>query len=138
MSRGTRYALVWVVAVVAAVAAGLTAVTLVGASIRDRGPLGDPVAGVGEPTVDPQPQGDPVRRDITGDFGVFVVECRGVVAYGLETQPARGWEVVSYETGPDDDVDAVFQRSRESIDLEVFCNRGTPTVAEMERDTLPD
>lgn len=48
------------------------------------------------------------------------------------------WRIVSYERGPDDDVDAVFGNRLESVDLEVFCNRGEPTVAEIERNTLPD
>ena len=81
-----------------------------------------------------------VRRDITEEFGVLVVECRGVYAYGIEAQPdtAAGWDVVSFERGPDDDVDAVFVRASSSIDIEVFCNRGEPTVAELERHELSD
>ncbi len=81
-----------------------------------------------------------MRAAITEEFGVFVVECRGVVAYGIAVRPdtAAGWRVVSFERGPDDDVDAVFARQRESIEIEVFCNRGRPTVAELERNTLPD
>ena len=46
--------------------------------------------------------------------------------------------MVSFESGPDDDVDAVFGNGRRSFDLEVFCNRGEPTVAEIEENTLPD
>ena len=46
--------------------------------------------------------------------------------------------MVSFEGGPDDDVDAVFSNGRRSFDLEVFCNRGEPTVAEIEENTLPD
>ena len=40
--------------------------------------------------------------------------------------------------GPDDDVDAVFSNGRRSFDLEVFSDRGEPTVAEIEENTLPD
>ena len=47
-----------------------------------------------------------------------------------------GWRIVSWEKGPDDDVDAVFSDGRNSVDLEVFCNRGRPTLAELERNTL--
>ena len=35
-------------------------------------------------------------------------------------------------------MDAVFAQARRSIDLEVFCNRGEPTVAELERNELPE
>ncbi len=46
--------------------------------------------------------------------------------------------MVSYEKGPDDDVDAVFSNGRRSFDLVVFCKRGRPTVGEIEEITLPD
>ena len=64
----------------------------------------------------------------------------GPYALGLDARPDRaaGWRVVSYETGPDDDVDAVFANRDRSIELEVFCNRGEPTVGDLERNTLPD
>jgi len=45
---------------------------------------------------------------------------------------------VSYEPGPDDDVDAVFANRGRSIELEVCCTRGEPTISEIERNTLPD
>jgi len=69
-----------------------------------------------------------------------VVECRGTFAYGLRARAAStgGWRLISYEKGPDDDVDAVFSNGRNSVDLEVFCNRGRPTVAEIERNTLSE
>jgi hypothetical protein len=38
----------------------------------------------------------------------------------------------------DDDVDAVFNSRGRSVDIEVFCNQCEPTVAEIERDTLPE
>ena len=50
--------------------------------------------------------------------------------------PAAGWRVISFERGPDDDVDAVFASGRRSVELEVFCNRGEPTLAELETKTL--
>lgn len=131
------------VATVLAVTLGVLAVTTVGASLRGRGPLGDeidpaPVALNGTPT--PEPGALTVRDRVSGDWGAFVVECRGTYAYGIRVLPRtdQGWRVVSYEKGPDDDVDAVFSDGRNSVDLEVFCNRGRPTVAEIERNTLAD
>lgn len=55
---------------------------------------------------------------------------------GVGPDEDAGWRVVSWEKGPDDDVDAVFSDGRNSVDLEVFCNRGRPTLAELERNTL--
>lgn len=138
MSRS--FVLAWVLATILAVGIGVVAVVTVVAGIRDRGPIGEDV-GAG---TDVQPTGPAttaaaaVRQEITGEFGAFVVECRDTWAYGVEARPAtaQGWRVVSYEKGPDDDVDAVFSDGRNSVDLEVFCNRGEPTVAEMERNTL--
>ena len=133
----------WLLAAALAVTVGVVAVTTVGASMRGRGPLGNEVirtAELSEGTARPDPDATRVREVITEEFGEFVVECRGVVAYGIAVRPdtEAGWRVVSYERGPDDDVDAVFARQRESIEIEVFCNRGRPTVAELERNTLPD
>ncbi len=45
---------------------------------------------------------------------------------------------MSFEPGPDDDVDAVFSQGRRSIELEVFCNQGRPTLAEQEEHELAD
>ena len=68
-----------------------------------------------------------------------MVRCQGPwPSAGRSGPTGRGWRVVSYERGPDDDVDAVFSNGRRSVDLEVFCNRGRPTVAEVEQNTLPD
>jgi len=66
------------------------------------------------------------------------VQCQGTIASGIETITTDGWRVVSFETGPDDDVDAVFVKGKRSIEVEVFCNRGVPTVAGFERKTLPE
>ncbi|CUR57780.1 exported hypothetical protein [metagenome] len=148
MSRRVGYAMLWLLAVVLAVSVGVAAVSTVGASIRGRGLLGASAGSdvgnesirtdqLGEPSV--SPAGPTTGRDsITGEWGSFQVECRGVYAVGVKAVPAPGWRVVSYETGPDDDVDAVFSKAARSVDLEVFCNRGEPTVAEIERNTLPD
>lgn len=142
--RAWGYLAGWFVAAVLAVVIGLVAVSSVGASIRGRGLLGDNEAirqaELNRDTaVSPQPEDEVTRQEITDEFGGFVVECRGVAAYGLEAKPdtAAGWRVVSFERGPDDDVDAVFANRGRSIDVEVFCNRGVPTVAEIERHELP-
>jgi hypothetical protein len=130
----------WLLAAAVAVSVGVLAVTSVGASVRDRGPLGNQVQrteGV-EGTATPRPGAERVRRTVEDEFGSFVVECRGAVAYGLSTTTAPGWRTVSYEPGPDDDVDAVFARRGDSIELEVYCDQGRPTISDLERKTLPD
>jgi hypothetical protein len=142
-SRRLGYVVAWIVAATLAVAVGIAAVSTVGASIRGRGPLGNEVvrdAGAREADrpLTPDP-GDPMRRDvISGGFGEFSVGCRGVVAYGHGVEPARGWRIVSFERGPDDDVDAVFSSRDRSVEIEVFCNQGRPTLGDFERNTLPD
>ena len=142
MRRRIGYALAWVLATGVAVAVGISAVSTVGAQVRGRGPLGNEVIRTSqlEGSARPDPADSSVRRTIDGEWGVFAVRCQGPVAFGEEVRPARaaGWRVVSYEEGPDDDVDAVFSNGRRSVDMEVFCNRGQPTVAEIEENTLPD
>jgi hypothetical protein len=71
---------------------------------------------------------------------VLVVACQGLYALGVEARPDKqaGWRVVSYESGPDDDVDAVFANRDRSIEVEVYCNGSEPTIADLERNTLPD
>ena len=116
--------------------------SVVGATIRDRGPVGDEVMTDTSvrPSSVPSPEGPAVQDEITGEWGAFDVECRDTWAYGVGVRPdeAAGWRIVSWEKGPDDDVDAVFSDGRNSVDLEVFCNRGRPTLAELERNTLGD
>ena len=131
--------LAWVVAAALAVTVGLVAVSSLGASMRDRGPIGNEAIRTAELDDDgvPDPDAPVVRRSVDDEFGSFLVQCQGTIASGVETRPAAGWSTVSYEPGPDDDVDAVFVRGAESIEVEVFCNRGRPTVAEVERKTLP-
>jgi hypothetical protein len=142
--RALAWALGWLLAAAASVAVGVVVVDQLGASNRDRGPIGDNElirqAELTEGSATPDPDAEVVRRSIDEEFGSFVVECRGVYAYGVEALPDReaGWRVVSFERGPDDDVDAVFAQQRRSIDLEVFCNRGEPTLAEIERNELPE
>jgi hypothetical protein len=133
----------WVVAAVAAITVGVTAVNGLGDRIRDRGPLGDNALvrdaqlQTGRPTLDPaEPQ---VQATFGDDFGEFVVACQGKYALGLEARPDRaaGWRTISYEQGPDDDVDAVFSDGRRSQELEIYCNLGRP-VLELEDNTLPE
>ena len=140
-TRRMGYALAWVAAATVAVVVGVVAVTSVGASVRDRGPLGNEVQRSAEQLEGrstPDPGAKTLSRTISGRFGEFEVECRGVVAYGLAATTMDGWRTVSYEPGPDDDVDAVFARNGRSIELEVYCNQGRPTIADLEHKTLPD
>ena len=130
----------WAVVTTVAVLAGVLAISTVGATIRDRGPVGDDVARDTsvQATDVPSPEGPKGRDEVAGEWGAFVFECRATWAYGVGVRPdeAAGWRIVSWEKGPDDDVDAVFSDGRRSVDLEVFCNRGRPALAELERNTL--
>jgi hypothetical protein len=136
--RAWGYAAGWLTAAVLAVAVGVLAVSSLGASIRDRGPVVTEAQVDAEGQLTPAPDATAVRETFTDDFGSFVVECRDAVAYGLSVEPAPGWRTVSYDRGPDDDVDAVLARRAESVEIEVFCNRGRPALGEVERNTLPD
>lgn len=132
----------WLLLTTVSVGIGVAAVTSVGASVRARGPVGEPVsAGAVVPGSDLAPLdeervGPGVSRAIAGDYGSFVVECRGTWAYGIAARPAPGWEVVSFEAGPGDDVDAEFRRGGDLVEVEVFCHRGRPTLAEIEHHTV--
>ena len=131
----------WAATTAVAVLVGVFAVSTVGATIRDRGPVGDEVmrdSSVPPSSVPTAPEGPGVRDEIAGEWGAFDVECRDTWAYGVGVRPDKeaGWRIVSWEKGPDDDVDAVFSDGRNSVDLEVFCNQGRPTLAELERNTL--
>jgi len=140
VTRIAGFGAAWLLSVMAAVAVALFAVNNVGDSLTGRGPMGDEVDRTGTVlTPEEQMAGkEEVRDTIDGEFGTFLVGCRGAYALGLDADPAPGWRVVSYEPGPDDDVDAVFSTGSTSIDLEVFCNLGRPEVAELERNQLPD
>jgi hypothetical protein len=132
--------LLWALAAAVAVTVGVLAVTTAGAGIRDRGPIGDnELIRQADLSVPPSVDStlEPVRREIAEEFGVFVVECRGSLASAVEARPAAGWRVISYESGPDDDVDAVFASAGRSVDVEVFCNRGVPTVSDLEVHSRP-
>ncbi|CAB4730156.1 MAG: hypothetical protein F2667_13230 [Actinobacteria bacterium] len=140
--RTWGYAAAWIVAATLAVSVGVIAVSSVGDSLRGRGPIGQNelirTAELNEGAASIDPGSPRASRTFSGEYGEFVVECRGALALGVEARPARGWRTVSYEPGPDDDVDAVFSRGGLSVELEVFCNQGAPTIAELERKTLPD
>ena len=138
MRRVLGFAIGWLLAVVAAVTIALIAVTTVDDTLQGRGPLGEDFSDLPSPrAVDEQIKGLPrVEREISGEYGVFRVACQGPYALGLSAEPAQGWRVVSYEPGPDDDVDAVFASRDRSADLEVFCNQGEPNV-EIEHNQLP-
>lgn len=140
--RTLGYVSGWLVAAALAVVVGVLAVSSLGASIRDRGPVVTEAIRTAqleeEGQLQPAPEDEAVREEISDEFGVFVVECRGVVAYGVDVAPAPGWRSGGFDPGPDDDVDAIFTQRERSIEIEVFCNRGRPTVAEIERKSLPD
>lgn len=144
MGKKWTWVLAWIAAAVVLVTIGVITVSSVGASIRGRGPLGNEVirnAEIAEGSVQPSeiPSGLPrVEERITKEFGTFVVACEGVYAYGVKALPdkANGWRTISVEHGPDDDVDAVFSNGRSSIEIEVFCNRGKPTIADLEYNAL--
>ncbi|WP_370289789.1 hypothetical protein [Nocardioides sp.] len=137
--RPARYAGAWVLAAALAVAVGVTATTLVGGSLRERGVIGssDLVGRAEIDRVEPDPQAAAVSEEIAGRFGAFPVTCRGFAATATAPRPAPGWRTVSFEQGPDDDVDAVFVSGRRSIEIEVYCNRGRPRLGETEEKVLP-
>lgn len=143
MKRALLYLGIWLGAVAVATGIALAAIGAVGDAARGRGPIGAEVTPLQDSDPDPEeiPSDLPGRtRDIKGEYGTFRVSCEGPYAAGIrvEANKAAGWSVLSYEKGPDDDVDAVFSDGRHSVDLEVFCNRGRPTLGELERNTLGD
>ncbi len=142
--RTLGYLAAWVGAAVAAVAVGLFAVTGVGASVRDRGPITGDAPAVRDALANregnavPDPKATRNAKTFDGDYGSFDAACQGAVAFGEAARPASGWTIVGYEQGPDDDVDAVFASGDRSIELEVYCNGGVPTLSDVEDKTLPD
>jgi hypothetical protein len=112
------------VAVVVASAIGFFAVGLVGAVLRDRGPIG---VAPGELRGQPQSAADvpAVQATFSYDAGSVTVECRGASVVLLAFAPAAGWMVVEPEMGPDEDVDLTF-RGAETFAVDVYCNEGRP------------
>ncbi|MFT4082081.1 MAG: hypothetical protein QM638_05805 [Nocardioides sp.] len=129
----------WVVAAGAAVTVGTVAVSSVGASLHHDGPVGEAVDEV-DPSgaTSPQPGSTTLERTFRGEYGALTAACHGVVASAVRAAPAAGWRTTSYEAGPDDDVGATFSRGQRSVEIEVYCNRGRPTIADLERETHPD
>lgn len=130
---------VWAAVAAVAVTVGVLAVTRVGATLSDRGPIGNEAdrSGLQEGRATPDPDQPLVERTFAEEFGEIDVACQGAFARGLEVRPAAGWRTVSFETSSDDDIDGVFAKQDRSMEIEVFCNRGEPTVAEIEQKTLP-
>jgi hypothetical protein len=138
--KAALYAATWLATAGVATAIGIAAVQAVGDAARGRGPLG--------PAVETRPEADTptlpnaaalaglpeVSEVVLGIYGSFVVSCRGPYAHGVRVDPAPGWHAISFEPGPDDDVDALFARGDRSLEVEVFCNRGRPTVADVEHN----
>lgn len=141
--RTVGYVAAWLIAATVAVAVGLLAVTGVGASVRDRGPLTGEAQAVREAREDrdvdavPDPDAERVSGSFDGEFGIFEVTCQGAFAFGVEAEPAPGWRTVSYEQGPKDDVEAVFSSGARAAEIEVFCNGGRPTLGDLDLLTLP-
>jgi hypothetical protein len=142
--RFLLYSALWLVTVAVATGIAVAAISAVGEAARGRGPLGQaieplPANGPEPDVVDvPAPDGTEVRQTIRGPYGAFVVSCRGPYAVGEEVRPARagGWRTLSFEPGPDDDVDAIFANRRGTVEIEVFCDQGRPTVGDIERSML--
>ena len=143
MKRALLYLGIWLGAVAVATGIALAAIGAVGDAARGRGPIGAEVTPLQDSDPDPVeiPSDLPGRtRDIKGEYGTFRVSCEGPYAAGIrvEANKAAGWSVLSYEKGPDDDVDAVFTQPGRSVEVEVYCNQGVPTVGDVERATFID
>lgn len=124
---------------------GVAAVSGLGDQIRDRGPLGNQDL-IREADLDSEGQASPdadeprIEKTFADDFGAFVVAFQGKYALGLAARPDRsaGWRTISYQPGPDDDIDAVLSNGRRSQELEVYCNLGRPVLSEVENNTIPE
>ncbi|MFT4288332.1 hypothetical protein [Nocardioides sp.] len=130
----------WLAAVVLAVTIGVATVSAVDASMRGRGPIGDEVIRSSS-SVTPSATVDTdrlVTDVVKGDYGEFEVGCSGAFAVSIEARPAPGWQLLSHDPGPDDDVDATFTDGTRKAEVEVFCNQGKPTLAELEYDELAE
>ena len=134
----------WLLAAALAVTVGVVAVTTVGASMRGRGPLGNEVvrerrcrSGPPRSIRGPAPGRAHVPRRVRRARRRLPGRSTRSASTPVPTS-AAGWRVVSYETGPDDDIDAVFANKDRSIEIEVYCNRGEPTIGDLERNTLPE
>ncbi len=135
----------WLFAAAIAVTVGVVAVTSVGDQIRDRGPQGNNElirsANFDSDRGDtPDPGQSLFEKTFSDDFGEFDVACQGKFAIGVQARPnlTAGWRTISYESGPDDDIDAVFSNGDRSQELEIYCNLGRPVLSELENNNLPE
>ncbi|WP_134767613.1 hypothetical protein [Nocardioides sp. 1609] len=137
-ARALGYVAAWLGAAAVAVTVGLVAVSSVGASVRDRGPL----TAASDPTLETSATPDPAaerREDVfDGDYGSVTVACQGALAFGIRADPAAGWTTVLLDTEADDDIEAVFSSGPRSIEIEFYCDGGRPTVSDFEDQTLSD
>lgn len=140
VKRAVLYSLIWLAAVTVATGIALAAVRTVEAA-HGRGPLGPEVERIREIRPSPIPtEGTEalpkVTEEVRGRYGTFVVSCLGPYAVGEAVRPAQdaGWRAISFEPGPDDDVDAVFVKASLSLEVEVFCDQGRPTIADIEHN----
>lgn len=140
MPQGLALAVTWLVAVVLSTGIGLLAVNSVGDAASNRGPLGPdtlvverPVRGSAAPTA--VAGGTEVVKEFRYEFGSFTVACTGPFVRYLDAEAERGWTLDSYKPGPDDDVEIVFGGRDQIVEVELFCNRGVPDQAELNRQT---
>ena len=89
VSKRWGYLVAWLLAAGLAVTVGVVAASTVGASIRGRGPIGPEVGVDTAVEATPDPDAPAVRDRIEGEYGAFVVECRGTFASGIRAEPAR-------------------------------------------------
>lgn len=130
------YLAAWLGAAAVAVTVGLVAVTGVGASVRDRGPLAAESGPSASGGVSPDPAAKRREDVFKGDYGTVTVACQGALAFGVRAEPAAGWRTVLLDTEPDDDVEAVLASGRRSIEIEFYCNAGRPTISDLEDQTV--
>jgi hypothetical protein len=140
MRRTSWYFVGWLAAVVVATIVGLLVVRTVGDTVRAGRPLGQDfdkaIEAAASPATSPSPATRVVEAELTGEYGIFQVSCQGPFARGISVSAAPGWKAVSFERGPEADVDASFIGSSQLIEVEAFCNAGIPQVAEIERTDL--
>ena len=133
----------WVAAVVVATVVGLVAVQSVGQALQGSGPLGAQLdsserdrtlLASQDPSVLTPVASDPVLdRTFAGRYGSVKVRCQGSLATWQGATPAAGWRVVEYPEGVQAQVEASFSDGDSTIEVEVFCNAGVPTLTAFDR-----
>lgn len=128
MSPRPLLGLVWVVATVLATTVGFTATHTVGDVIRGAGPVGPEYRPASDltPAQSAGPS-DPRSKTFRYPAGQLTVQCERRVATLVDREPAPGWSVTDFESGPDEDIDVTFSRDRAASRIEVYCNEGEPT-----------